>query len=82
MQRGESRYTTMSERRGKHMSETRSCGWLAGPKDSSVRVSSAKWWLAVSRDVMATEYRKMMCKDRPPTGCHRVPRFVSPLKTS
>ena len=63
------------------MNTSRSCGWLAGPKDSSVRVSSAKWWLAVSRDVMANEYRKMTCKDRPATGCHRVPRFMSPLKT-
>jgi hypothetical protein len=60
------------------MSE-RSCGWMNGPKDASVKVAAAAWWLAISRDTLAKEYRRQMMTLRPSVTCHRTPTFVSPL---
>ena len=60
------------------MSE-RSCGWMSGPKDASVKVAAAQWWLAISRDTLAKEYRRQLTTLRPTVTCHRTPTFVSPL---
>lgn len=60
------------------MSE-RSCGWMSGPKDASLKVPAVKWWLAISRDVLAKDYRRQMMQLRPAVTCHRTPTFVSPL---
>ncbi|MGH2735235.1 MAG: hypothetical protein ACRDKZ_06635 [Actinomycetota bacterium] len=55
------------------------CGFMSGPLDPTIKVSSARWWLAISRDVMATEYRRMNLHHRPPVGCNRTPTFISPI---
>ena len=60
------------------MSE-RSCGWMSGPKDASVKVAAAQWWLAISRDTLAKEYRRQLTTLRPAVTCYRTPTFVSPL---
>lgn len=60
------------------MSE-RSCGWMSGPKDASLKVPAVTWWLAISRDVLAKDYRRQMMHPRPTVTCHRTPTFVSPL---
>jgi hypothetical protein len=54
---------------------------MSRPKDDSHRIPAARWWLAISRDVMEIEYRKMMPKHRPIVTCHRAPSFTSPLPT-
>ena len=61
------------------MDGERSCAWMSGPKDDPHRISAARWWLAISRDVMENEYRKMMGNQRPTVVCKRVPTFTSPL---
>ena len=61
------------------MSE-RSCAWMSGPKDASLSVPAVKWWLAISRDVIAKDYRRMTSRTRPSVICHRTPTFVSPLQ--
>ncbi|MFN2588916.1 MAG: hypothetical protein ABR613_12485 [Actinomycetota bacterium] len=61
------------------MSE-RSCAWMSGPRDASLRVPAVKWWLAISRDVIAKDYRRMTSRARPSVTCHRTPTFVSPLQ--
>ena len=66
------------ERRG--MEDKRSCVWMRGPEDTALQVSAAKWWLAITRDVMANEYRRMAAKHRPPVTCDMTPKFVSPLE--
>jgi hypothetical protein len=60
------------------MSE-RSCGWMNGPSDVSVKVPAAQWWLAISRDTLAKEYRRQTMTLRPAVTCHLTPTFVSPL---
>ncbi|MEA2453336.1 MAG: hypothetical protein QOG04_2046 [Actinomycetota bacterium] len=67
-----------SSRKVREMNE-RSCGWMSGPKDASVKVSAAKWWLAISRDTLAKEYRRQTMSLRPAATCYRTPTFVSPL---
>jgi hypothetical protein len=58
----------------------RSCSWMSGPKDATVRVSATKWWLAISRDILVNDYRRQMsARNRPSVTCHRTPKFVSPL---
>ncbi len=52
---------------------------MSGPKDASLKVSAAKWWLAVSRDVLAKNYRRQMSVRRPPVTCTMTPKFSSPL---
>ncbi len=62
------------------MNNQRSCVWMRGPRDADLKVSAAKWWLAITRDVMANEYRRIAAKDRPPVTCDRTPAFVSPIE--
>lgn len=52
---------------------------MSGPRDASLKLSAAKWWLAISRDVLSKEYRKHMCRNRPPVSCRRTPTFSSPI---
>ena len=66
--------------KGRGMEDKRSCVWMQGPRDAAVHVSAAKWWLAITRDVMANEYRRMAAKHRPPVTCDMTPKFVSPLE--
>lgn len=61
------------------MDRERHCAWMSGPKDASISLPAAKWWLAVSRDVLGQEYRRQNCKIRPAVTCHRTPTFLSPL---
>lgn len=58
---------------------SRSCAWMSGPKDASIKVPAVKWWLAVSRDVLAKNFRTQMCNYRSPVRCHLTPTFSSPL---
>jgi len=62
----------------REMSE-RNCGWMNGPADVSVKVPAAQWWLAISRDTLAKEYRRQTMTLRPAVTCHLTPTFVSPL---
>ncbi len=55
----------------------RSCGWMQGPKEV-VDIPGAKWWLAVSRGVLANASRRACARYTLPV-CHRTPRFTSPL---
>jgi hypothetical protein len=66
--------------KGGGMEDKRSCVWMQGPKEAALQVSAAKWWLAITRDVMANEYRRMAAKHRPPVTCDMTPKFVSPLE--
>jgi hypothetical protein len=61
------------------MTNERNCGFLTGPANTSLKVSPAKWWLAISRDVLAKSYRRHVCRNRPPVSCHRTPTFSSPI---
>lgn len=61
------------------MESKRACAWMSGPSDASVKVSPAKWWLAISRDVLAKSYRRQHVSHRAPSRCYRTPTFVSPL---
>ena len=67
-----------TEQEGEEM-EDRSCGWMSGPKDASVKVPAASWWLAISRDALAKDYRRQQLRHRPAVTCQRTPQFVSPL---
>lgn len=64
------------------MSAQRNCSWMSGPRDATLTVPAVKWWLAISRDVLPKEYRRMMWKTRPAVNCHRTPTFSSPLPRS
>jgi hypothetical protein len=66
--------------KGRGMEDKRSCVWMQGPRETTLQVSAAKWWLAITRDVMANEYRRMAAKHRPPVTCDMTPKFVSPLE--
>jgi hypothetical protein len=55
------------------------CRWMSGPAAAGVNIPAARWWLAVSRDWVGKEYRRQMCKGRPPVTCQHTPKFVSPL---
>ena len=57
----------------------RNCHWMSGPADVDVKLSAAKWWLAISRDILAKDYRRQMWKGRPPVTCQLTPKFVSPI---
>ena len=59
---------------------SRSCSWMSGPKDASIKVPAVKWWLAISRDVLAKDYRRRTAGRRPPVSCYRTPTFTSPLE--
>ncbi len=75
-----SRRAEITTVKGRGMEDKRSCVWMQGPKDTTLQVSAAKWWLAITRDVMANEYRRMAAKYRPPVTCDMTPKFVSPLE--
>lgn len=62
------------------MEEHRSCAWMSGPADATVKVSPAKWWFAISRDLFAKSYRSQAAAERTPSVCNRIPSFMSPLK--
>ena len=62
------------------MEEHRSCAWMSGPADATVKVSPAKWWFAISRDLFAKSYRSQRLAERTPSICNRTPKFVSPLQ--
>ena len=69
-----------AEREGGEMNPERTCHWMAGPgEELELEISAARWWIAISRDVLSKEYRRQMSKGRPPVGCDRTPTFVSPL---
>ena len=57
----------------------RICPFMTGPSDPSVKISAAKWWLAISRDVFVTNAR-MQRRNRPPVTCRRTPTFSGPLR--
>jgi hypothetical protein len=62
------------------MDGQRSCAWMSGPSDSALKVSSTKWWLAISHDILVKDYRRQVrVKRRPASHCDRVPIFNSPL---
>ena len=70
------------ERKVTEMDSERSCGFLSGPRNTSLKVAPAKWWFAISRDVLAKGYRRQMCRTRPSVSCHRTPTFSSPISQS
>ena len=59
--------------------DERSCAWMSGPRGTEIQVSAAKWWLAISRDVLSKEYRRHTQKVRTPVTCTLTPKFSSPL---
>jgi hypothetical protein len=62
------------------MDEHRSCAWMSGPSNSALKVSSIKWWLAISHDILVKDYRRQVrVQRRPLSHCDRVPTFTSPL---
>ena len=58
----------------------RSCRFMSGPNDPSVKIEATRWWLAISRNVMANACRQMAEAERLPASCRRTPTFVSPIK--
>jgi hypothetical protein len=52
---------------------------MSGPSSADVKISAAKWWLAISRDILAKDYRRRMWSGRPPVSCPCTPKFASPL---
>jgi hypothetical protein len=56
------------------------CAFMSGPLDADLDVSAAKWWFAISRDILAQSYRRESTSLRTPAMCHRTPTFTSPLK--
>jgi hypothetical protein len=60
------------------MNGERNCAWMSGPKDATLTLPAAKWWLAISRGMLAKDYRRQT-KHRPPVRCHMTPTFTSPL---
>lgn len=66
-------------REGSEMNGQRACHWMSGPGgESEVKISAARWWIAISRDVLGKAYRRQP-RERPPVMCQRTPTFVSPL---
>jgi hypothetical protein len=65
------------------MMSDRSCAWMSGPRDAALKVSAAKWWLAISRDILVKGARKQMQMSvRSKAVCHRTPTFSSPISRS
>ncbi|HVF52881.1 MAG TPA: hypothetical protein VNC78_04655 [Actinomycetota bacterium] len=62
------------------MDDGRTCAWMSGPDDSSLSMSGARWWLAISRDLLATSSRQQRTPVRAPAVCDRTPMFASPLR--
>ena len=62
------------------MDRRRSCHWMSGPRENSeIKISAARWWIAISRDVLGRAYRQQADETRSPVLCQRTPTFVSPL---
>ncbi|MDQ3955228.1 MAG: hypothetical protein M3285_06740 [Actinomycetota bacterium] len=61
------------------MDRHRSCNWMSGPADTELSLSAARWWIALSRDVIGKAYRRQSGGVRTPVKCQRTPTFVSPL---
>ncbi len=61
------------------MNGQRSCHWMSGPADSELSLSAARWWIALSRDVIGKAYRRQSSRGRTPVKCQRTPAFISPL---
>lgn len=61
------------------MSQQTVCGWMSGPKDSAIDVPVAKWWLALSRGLLASGIRRQHALFRAPATCNELPSFASPL---
>jgi hypothetical protein len=57
------------------------CAFMSGPADAEFNIPAAKWWFAISRDMLAKTYRQQSSGVRRPALCHRTPTFVSPLRT-
>jgi len=57
----------------------RNCDWISGPRRADMKISAAKWWFAISRDVFAKDQRRRMWNGRPAVHCQRTPKFISPL---
>ena len=65
------------------MMSDRSCAWMSGPRDAALKVSAAKWWLAISHDILVKGARKQkLAMVRTPAVCHRTPTFSSPISRS
>jgi hypothetical protein len=61
------------------MAEQRGCAWISGPRDTTVQMSAAKWWLAISRNMFIKSQRGHASRMRPPVSCHLTPTFSRPL---
>ena len=62
------------------MSGPRSCHWMSGPGDAlDLKISAARWWIAISRDVLGRASRRQTGETRSPVLCQRTPTFISPL---
>ena len=61
------------------MNGERSCHWMSGPVDVEIHISAARWWIAISRDVLGKASRRQTSRGRPAVKCQRTPTFVSPL---
>ena len=61
------------------METQRSCHWMSAPESEELKISAARWWIAISRDVLGKAYRQNRAQTRPPVTCQRTPTFVSPL---
>ena len=71
---------TLEEAREKDMNGQTTCGWMSGPRDAAIDVPVAKWWLAISRGLLASGIRRQQLLFRAPSGCRRLPSFASPLR--
>lgn len=56
------------------------CGWMSGPANAAIDVPAAKWWLAISRGLLASGIRRQHALQRAPAMCNQLPSFASPLR--
>ncbi|MDQ3940534.1 MAG: hypothetical protein M3238_04195 [Actinomycetota bacterium] len=56
------------------MAVERTCPFMSGPSNGSVAVAPAKWWLAISRDVLVNDVRRRR-RSRPAVKCRTTPTF-------
>ncbi|MDQ3986144.1 MAG: hypothetical protein M3280_06555 [Actinomycetota bacterium] len=52
---------------------------MSGPSDAKLRLTAARWWLAISRNVIVKAYPQHARGVRAPVTCPRTPTFISPL---
>jgi hypothetical protein len=69
-----------TKRKATEMRRQTPCNWMSGPKDAALKVSAAKWWLAISRDALVKDIRRQSSLDRSPVRCRRTPTFSSPIE--